>query len=107
MKPFYVLFWDFNKIQPEAYDIMPYLVSEYRNMRPSNEYYPNLNDYESCKKFVDSRLKYRYWARCEYEFVMTQWPSGKYPYKIDIYDQCKMNLDLITELFIHNITYGN
>ena len=105
MKSFNVLIWNYNKKQFEAYDIMPYLMSEYTKLLQKSSL--DVSVFLICKQFVQQRLQYRYWARCEYEFIASDWPAQRYSHKIDIYEQCLMNLDLITEVFIYNIQHGN
>ena len=41
-----------------------------------------------------------YWARCEYEVIISQWPPTDKSYKLDIWQQIEANLDLITELLM-------
>lgn len=114
MKGFYVLIERNNEFSP--YNIMPYLVDTWNNflerVKPFQNNINELGEYwkipvtfEDYKKWIDGELKYQYWSRCEYEILLVKWPSSNLDkaYKIDIYKQCQMNLDLITELFIQNI----
>lgn len=53
--------------------------------------------------YVSSNLMYRFWAKCEWEFVAIDWPhldmvKDSRPVKIDVYDQLKPNIDLIVDL---------
>lgn len=87
----------------------------------TNEYWKYPEQYDEIKGWVDRELKYQYWSRCEYEMILSRWPyreldidtpkfkkgiaviplnEGK---KIDIYEQCKINLEIITDLFIKEI----
>lgn len=107
MKSFNVLLFDFNENIPTFYNIMPYLVSCYKNLSKQEKL--KLSNYQSYKEFILHELKYQYWGRCEYEFLMVHWPYKKddplnKSYKIDIYEQCKMNIDVITKIFIDNIS---
>lgn len=107
MKSFNVLLFDFNKDTPAIYDIMPYLCTCYKNLSKSKRL--KLSTFDDYKKFIIQELKYQYWGRCEYEFLMVHWPykNGnplEKSYKIDIYEQCKMNIDIITQIFIDNIS---
>lgn len=58
---------------------------------------------EQCKTYVNGHFRYNYWAKCECEFIIIDWPyrdtiEESHPKKIDIYDQIKPNLDLIVDL---------
>ena len=86
-----------NKIEP--YDILPYLRRCYDETIERNQSNP---DYwkipvslEDWIDFVDRRCKYQYWARCEYEFLIHDWPCQTFNKKIDVDDQVKMNLEII------------
>ena len=118
----------------EPYNIMIYLKDRWVNfVKRYNEFIKDpdfdVNDsywkypktFEEFKVWVDNHLKYQYWSRCEYELVLSSWPSyeldedtDKYQKgtlvipngkgkKIDIYEQCKMNLDIITRIFMENV----
>ena len=48
------------------------------------------------EKEIRSLAMYYFWAKCEYEIILTGWPppkSGFEEMKIDIYDQLTMNWD--------------
>lgn len=91
----------------EPYDIMPYLRNSYKYYKknPWKGEVTKDSKFDVVKKWIDDELKYQYWARCEYEMILVPWPTGtnETGKKIDIYEQCKMNLDLITELFIKEL----
>ena len=94
MKPFYVIQFDFNARKFEKYDIMERLIEDYK--------------YEKEKpidltQFVKSRSLYRWWAKCEYEIILSEWPCQKTEEKWDIYKQIMMNLDLVVEIFTENV----
>lgn len=106
MIPFKVLWLEYNKNKPTYYDIMPYLVRKYNDAYKADK--PSKKNFEQCKDFVTRKLMYQYWARCEYEFIIAHWPYKedsplKDSYKIDIFEQCKMNIDIITRVFMKNI----
>lgn len=122
MKSFYVLLCDFNTKQPEKYDIMLYLLNTYKKCLERNHWWPMDNpnikpeSTEDFKHFVDRACRYQYWARCEYEWLMLAWPYGatdtienckkviNSSVKLDAYEQIKMNLDIITSVFMDNLT---
>lgn len=112
MSPYYVLLWDFNKKQPEYYDIMPYLINTF-NEEKKCKFKVFCKDgepetFEQFKEFILNACRYQFWSRCEYEFIMVQWPyNEKNPLKdskkIDAYEQIKMNINIITQHFINEI----
>ncbi len=100
MKSFNVIWWDFNKKEPEPYDVMPYLVRCYNEAKTKPE------TFDKFKKFIESESRYMYWARCQYEIIISDWPSQRYKDKWDIHKQIMMNIDIITNLLMEEI-YGN
>lgn len=101
MKAFNVIWWDFNKKEPEAYDIMPYLLNEYEHK--SRKYRPKITDRSAMIKFVRQYALYQWWGRCEYEIVIRNWPTQDLQVKWDIHKQIMMNLDIIVDILIENI----
>ncbi len=97
MKEFNVIWWDFNKKEPEEYDIIPYLVDCY------NEAKNKPKTFEEFKEFIKSNSMYQWWARCEYEIIIKRWPPNKEAKKWDIYRQILMNIDVITEILIKEV----
>ena len=96
---FNVLLWDINAKTIIAYDVLPYFQKCWKKQR-NKENFQVFGDY---KQFIDNWAKYRFWSRCEYEFIISPWPPSEEQLKIDIYDQIKMNLDLLTEVFIKSL----
>ena len=94
VKEFNVCIYDFNRKEFITYDIIPYLLKEYKKLdkKPTT--------FEELKKFVDDESKYQFWARCEYEIILVDWPCQEISKKIDVYQQIKMNLDTITNILI-------
>jgi hypothetical protein len=80
----------------ETYDVMPYLIAEYDELKNKP------TTFEDCKKFVDDKIRYKFWGKCEYEVILVEWPSGSHEKKIDIYDQVKMNINVVTKIFMEN-----
>lgn len=58
---------------------------------------------EDFKIFVDYYAFGMYWARCEYEVIVTGWPVSKNDYKLDVYEQVKMNLDIVAQILRENL----
>lgn len=100
MKSFNVIWWDFNKSEPEPYDIIPYLVRCYNesNDKPST--------LEEFKDFIKYESMYRWWSRCEYEMIISNWPTQDKSKKIDIYYQVMMNIEIIANLLMEEVN-GN
>ena len=120
MKVFNVLIEDNGKFLP--YDIMPYLKrtwdyfvkhSKELNSNEEDSYWKFPKTLKEIKEWVKRELQHQYWARCEYEIILSPWPSytknGQEIIrpdkcrKIDIYDQCLMNIDTIVRMFIEEI----
>lgn len=104
-KKFNVLIWDFNRDELEHYDVLPYLRNRYEERVerlasgvPVTEYSFVPKSLSEFKKFVDDEARYQFWARCEYEVIVHGWPVQKNDYKLDVYEQVKMNLDIIAEI---------
>ncbi len=121
MKEFNVIIEDNGEFRP--YNIIPYLVKRY------NEKEDKPSTFEEFKKFVKTEAQYQWWARCEYEIVLSPWPYISSPSerwdkkgendveawkehwrkhlekceKVDIYWQIKMNLDIITHLVMESV----
>lgn len=97
--PFYVICENVNKKDFEKYDVMPYLISCYKKTKKKDR--PTTLD--EFKDFVDRKSMYMYWARCQYEIVLVDWPCERNSKKIDIYWQIKNNFDLVVRLFMENV----
>lgn len=121
MKSYFVLLHDFNSNKTVKHDIMPYILQTYKECKERKFWwmFNNLEitpiTKEDFKYFVERVCNYKYWARCEYEWLMIGWPPGKMDtfeqckkiinssIKIDAWDQIEMNLDIVTDIFIQNI----
>lgn len=103
MIEFKVINWDTNSDRLVHYDVMPYIYSEFEKYRKRNKLAIKNITFEELKKFINDTAKYRYWSRCEYEVIVTGWPVSKNTYKLDVYEQIKMNLDNITQLMLEDL----
>ena len=103
MNEFNAIVYDINREKFVSYDIMPYLRDSYQKLKKIDR----PKTYDEIKKFVDSELMYQFWSRCEYEIIVSDWPPSGVTKKIDVYWQCKMNLDLITRLLIEDLGIKN
>lgn len=98
MRTFNVISYNFNTKKFEPYNVIPHLVNEYykKDKKPET--------FEEFKKFVESEAHYQWWARCEYEIILCDWPTQEVEAKWDVYRQIMMNLDIITRLVIWSIS---
>lgn len=92
-----VLVQDFNSRKFVPYDIFPYLTNMYNREEKKPE------NFKEFKKFIDSTARYQWWARCEYEIIVSGWPNITNSKKIDVYDQIELNIDAITTLFMEYV----
>lgn len=121
MKSYFVLLHDFNCNKVVEHDIMPYILHIYKECEKKKFWWmfdkPEIAPIakEDLKYFVETVCKHKYWARCEYEWLMIAWPPGKMDtieqcqkilnssIKIDAWKQIEMNLDVVTDIFVQNI----
>ena len=99
IKSFNVINFDFNSNKFETYDVMPYLVGCYKNEKKDKRPVT----FDEFKKFVESNSMYMYWSRCEYEVILSDWPSQKTNEKIDVHWQIMNNIDLVTNILMENV----
>lgn len=101
IKPFFIVIWDFNRDNVEHYDIMPYLLSVYKNRKKKDQ----PKTFDETKEFILKESRYQFWARCEYEVILHAWPprTNGYEHKMDAFEQIHMNIDVITDCFLYNI----
>lgn len=99
MIQYYVINWDVNTDKLEYYDIMPYLYSEFKKSKMKKK---DLT-LRSLEEFIKKVSMYMYWSRCEYEVIVTNFPSGKNSHKLDIYQQIEMNLSNIAKLMYDDL----
>lgn len=102
MKSFNVINYNFNKKKFEAYNVIPYLVQQY-NDTIRTKYKPTPKTFKEFKKFIKEESMYQFWSRCQYEIILTDWPSQKHAEKWDVYKQIIMNLDTITKIVMESV----
>ena len=100
LKSFYTIVYNINKKIFEPYDVMPYLIEEYKKKKKKKRH---LITFDEFKKFIESASMYMYWSRCEYEIILTAWSNEDKKEKIDIHNQIMMNIDRITEVLMDNV----
>lgn len=98
--PFYVINENINAKEFEKYDVMPYFINCYKEARKKKKQPKTFDEF---KEFVKSNSMYMYWSRCQYEIVLTDWPSQSRSKKIDIHWQLMMNWDVVTSILIDNV----
>ena len=70
---------DFNRKEYEAYDVLPYFRNVWRGHRFNRDKDYNkipVKTKEQLKEWIIDWGRYQFWSRCEYEFLMGNWPFG-------------------------------
>ena len=62
------------------------------------------DDKDEFLKRLKSSLQYFFWCKCEWEIVMSGWPSGRVikDRKVDVYTQVEANWDIFSEYVWNN-----
>lgn len=97
MKPFYVIVEDNGRFIP--YNTITYLVNEYNDTKEEKK----PKTFDEFKKFIEDKSRYMWWARCEYEIILVNWPCQSKSEKWDVHKQVMMNIDIITEILMENV----
>lgn len=119
---FYAMVKNFSNGEVEKYDIMPALYNEIYdddgNISSNFCVYDSkfnrlpVDSIEKLYEFVDNELRYHFWAKCEYEFIVIDWPyktdcedviNNNRAVKIDVYEQLKPNMHNIVNLLWEEI----
>lgn len=83
-----------------AKNIIPELVKEVQNKQKKTA----IKDKEKLRKVIESYCIYHYWGKCEWEFVIIDWPNkgdsiaDSNPIKVDVWEQIKVNLDVVVNM---------
>lgn len=103
-----VITWNFSTDRVEHYDIMPYLYRKLEEKRKKKQITLKDLTLERLKEFIDNESKYQFWARCEYEVILSSWPPREngHEHKMDVYEQIHMNLDNIAKLMYDDLQKG-
>lgn len=101
MNKFNVIICDFNSRKMVPYDVIPYLVRRY------NEAEVKPSTFEKLKEFITKESQYQWWARCEYEIILKDWPNESTSEKWDVYKQVIMNIDVVTTILMNVIINEN
>lgn len=97
MKEFNVIVEDVNRREFIPYNVIPYLVRQYKEAKNKP------TTFEEFKTFIEKESKYQWWARCEYEVILKEWPTGQREEKIDVHWQVMMNINTITEILMSEV----
>lgn len=96
IQPFNVITAMYKEV--EHYDIMPQLLAIYKKLKKDKRPVT----VEEVKKFIISEARYLWWAKCEWEIIVTDWPCQNIEKKIDVYEQIMMNIDIVVDIFMKN-----
>lgn len=95
---------DFNRKIIEEVDVLDYSIIKEEIVKDFKE----ATTLEEFKEKVRKDLMYHFWSKCEYEIILSHWPSlgdkGK-ELKIDIYDQIMLNYDVFIK-YVWNTLQG-
>lgn len=112
---YFILEKDFNTSKIKKYDVLKpvfnTILTSSGEINNKNFYYFDDN-FEKKKieskldlyKFLYDEFMRRYWSRCEWEFIVVDWPykndsiKDSNPIKIDAFEQLKPNLNIITDV---------
>lgn len=96
---FYVIIHDFNTNKMVPYDVLPCLVDRCRSIKPKPR------TFEEVRDLVRKESMYRWWAKCQYEILLSPWSSStdKESEKWDVHQQVMMNLDLVAHLVMKSL----
>lgn len=97
MRKFNVIIEDVNRREFIPYNVIPYLVKQYKEAKNKP------TAFEEFKTFIEKESKHQWWARCEYEVILKEWPTGQREEKIDVHWQVMMNIDIITEILMEEV----
>lgn len=109
--PYKCIWQDFNRKRFEGYDVMPYFIREWDEIKKSkktyteDEYRGRPQTKEELKNWFLRKSQYMFWSRCEYEVIVSGWPNTDTKAKLDIHAQIEMNIDVVLDVFIKNINF--
>lgn len=66
-----------------------------------NNKYDVLDTRDKFIERLNSELMYRYWSKCEWEFICSNWTGKDFTQKVCVYDQIKPNVPVIADLIIN------
>jgi hypothetical protein len=97
-RTFNTIIYNINHKKFETYNVITYLVKCYKEEGDKPR---TLDDF---KLFVERHARYQWWSRCEYEIVLSDWPSQTESEKVDIFWQIMNNIDVVAELLQESVS---
>ena len=85
-----VLVSDFNGKEINEYNVFDHM-RFYEDCKKNAR--KNIHNYDEFCKNLRIDLAYYFWAKCEWEIIVTDWPRGEKSIKIDVYEQVMLNWD--------------
>ena len=98
IKEFNVIIHNPNSNKFEKYNVIPYFINCYKAQKGNKPV-----TYNEIRSFVISKSMYQFWARCQYEVILSDWPCGKTNHKLDVHEQIMNNIDIVTKIVIDNL----
>ena len=101
IKPeFFVIVYEPNYKRMVPYNVIPYFIYEYEQTKKGKP--KTLSEF---KKFIEAKSQYRFWSRCQYEIIISDWPCQIATEKWDVHNQIMMNIDLITAILYNAVRF--
>ena len=80
---------DFNEKEINEYNVFDHM-RFYEDCKKNAR--KNIHNYDEFCRQLRIDLAYYYWSKCEWEIVITDWPtSGECETKVDVFDQVMLN----------------
>ena len=95
MVKFNVIYYDFTK-KVIHYDVLPYFREEWNDKYHKEEKnkIKETKSKELLRQWIISRSSYRFWGRCQYEYLVASWPFGSYKIKEDLKKLLTVEFDI-------------
>ena len=97
-KHWYVFFYNFNKGCIETYDVLQHgrLIEDLKKLARKKL------DKATFKEELRKSLMHYFWAKCEYEIIISAWPPNENAKdeKVDIYSQIMLNYDAFCDYIL-------
>lgn len=104
---FYAFYHEFNGTELKPYNVITERLIKDLDEAVFKKYYDfDASKYDildSRSKFIKklrSELMYRYWGKCEWEFVCSNWTGKEFEQKVDVWGQLEPNIEVIADLII-------
>lgn len=94
---FNVIVFDPNRREFKSYDVIPYFLGRYAEEKKKPK------TFDEFKKMVSEESMYRFWAKCEWEIILSDWPGQRTEEKWDVHRQVMMNIDLVTKIVMESV----